>query len=100
MVLALFRGTRVHFSVIDRERTMPLALSFALIGFFIWVAENIATFFGAWAYPQQLHGWAIVGPNKISSWTLLMIISVIIVAMLKQSFPRPHGRAGVPSPAD
>ena len=32
---------------------MPLVLSFVLIGFFIWIAENIATFFSAWEYPNQ-----------------------------------------------
>ncbi len=87
-VLFVFRRTRVHFTVIAQERWMPLALSFLLIGFFIWVAENIATFFGAWAYPDQLSGWAIVGPSKISSWMLLVILSFIIVAALKQAFPR------------
>ncbi len=88
IVLVLFWKTRVHFTVIERERTMPVALSFALIGFFIWVAENIATFFGAWVYPNQAQQWAIVGPNKISSWTLLVIISFIIVASLKEIFPK------------
>lgn len=88
IVLVLFWKTRVHFTVIERERTMPVALSFALIGFFIWVAENIATFFGAWVYPNQAQQWAIVGPAKISSWTLLVIISFIIVASLKEIFPK------------
>src|SRR5262245_61314849 len=87
-VLIVFRRTRVHFTVIGQERQMPLVLSFGLIGFFVWVAENVATFFGAWAYPDQLRGWAIVGPSKISSWMLLVIISFIIVAALKQAFPR------------
>jgi uncharacterized membrane protein YoaT (DUF817 family) len=73
---------------------MPLVLSFLLIGFFIWVAENVATFFGAWVYPNQTRGWAIVGPSKISSWMLLVIISFIVVAALKQAFPRP--RAALP----
>jgi uncharacterized membrane protein YoaT (DUF817 family) len=67
---------------------MPLVLSFLLIGFFIWVAENIATFFGAWVYPNQARSWAVVGPGKITSWTLLVIISFIIVAALKGAFPR------------
>jgi uncharacterized membrane protein YoaT (DUF817 family) len=99
LVLAAFWRTRVHFTVRRAERRMPLALSFALIGFFIWVAENIATYFGAWAYPHQLHQWAIVGPNKISSWTLLVIISFIIVAVLKQGFPRRAAAAPVAQPA-
>ena len=89
-VLLLFRRTQVNFIVIKNERRMPLALSFVLIGFFIWVAENIATYFGAWQYPHQKRQWAIVGPTKISSWMLLVIISFIIVAALKEIFPKQH----------
>lgn len=87
-VLWLFRRTQVKFTVTNTERRMPLALSFFLIGFFIWVAENIATYFGAWQYPHQKRQWAIVGPTKISSWMLLVIISFIIVAALKELFPK------------
>jgi uncharacterized membrane protein YoaT (DUF817 family) len=87
-VLVLFRRTHVNFTVLKKERRMPLALSFLLIGFFIWVAENIATYFGAWQYPHQKRQWAIVGPTKISSWMLLVIISFIIVAALKEIFPK------------
>ena len=87
-VLLLFGRTQVHFVVTETERRMPLALSFLLIGFFIWVAENIATYFGAWQYPHQKRQWAIVGPTKISSWMLLVIISFIIVAALKEIFPK------------
>ena len=88
LVVAVFWRCRVHFRVLEADRSMPLVLSFVLIAFFIWVAENIATFFGAWVYPNQARGWAIVGPEKITSWTLLVIISVIIVAALKGAFPR------------
>ena len=87
-VIVLFWRTRVHFTVVRIERAMPVVLSFILIGFFIWVAENIATFFGAWVYPHQAQQWAIVGPSKISSWMLLVIISFIIVAALKEIFPK------------
>jgi uncharacterized membrane protein YoaT (DUF817 family) len=90
-VLVLFWRTRAHFTVTKTERSMPLALAFLLIGFFIWVAENIATYFGAWVYPHQAQQWAIVGPTKISSWMLLVIISFIIVASLKQIFPKRSG---------
>lgn len=83
-VLLLFRRCRVQFTVVRQERAMPLPLSFLLIGFFIWVAENIATFFGAWTYPNQAHAWTIVGPGKISSWTLLIIISFVLVAALRR----------------
>jgi uncharacterized membrane protein YoaT (DUF817 family) len=87
LVLAIFWKTRVYFVVTKRERSMPLVLSFVLIGFFIWIAENIATYFGAWVYPNQAKQWAIIGPAKISSWMLLVIISFIIVAALKEIFP-------------
>lgn len=83
LVLVVFRRTIVRFTVLTEPRRMPLALSFLLIGFFIWVAENIATYFGAWAYPDQRAGWAIVSASKISSWFLLVIISFVIVADLK-----------------
>jgi len=87
VVVALFWKTRVHFTTLRVERRMPVVLSFVLIGFFIWIAENIGTFFGAWVYPHQAQQWAIVGPAKISSWMLLVIISFIIVAALKEIFP-------------
>ena len=87
-VLLFFRRTQVHFIVTNKVRRMPAALSFLLIGFFTWVAENIATYFGAWQYPHQKRQWAIVGPTKISSWMLLVIISFIIVAALKEIFPK------------
>lgn len=46
-------------------------------------AENITTFFNAWKYPDQHAAWKLVSFSKISSWFLLVIISVIIVAQLK-----------------
>jgi uncharacterized membrane protein YoaT (DUF817 family) len=88
LVLFTFRRTWVVFHPAERERRMPLTLAFLLTGFFVWIAENIATFFGAWAYPHQRGGWAIVGPAKISSWALLVILSFVIVAAVKQLFPR------------
>lgn len=88
IVLVVFWRTRIDFTVTTKVRTMPMTLSFVLIGFFIWVAENIATFFGGWVYPSQAEAWAIVGPNKITSWMLLVIISFIIVAALKLVFPK------------
>jgi uncharacterized membrane protein YoaT (DUF817 family) len=82
-VLLCFARTRVHFTVKQKERTMPLALSFVLIGFFVWVAENISTFLGAWVYPNQEGGWSIVSTAKISAWALLVILTFTVVAELK-----------------
>jgi uncharacterized membrane protein YoaT (DUF817 family) len=83
-VVAVFWRTQVRFTVIpDRQRSMPLVLAFALIGFFIWIAENISTYLGAWVYPEQRMAWQMVSLGKISSWFLLVIISFLIVADLK-----------------
>lgn len=82
-VLVVFRRTRVEFTVITKKRWMPLALSFFLIAFFVWIAENISTFLGAWQYPDQQLGWKLVSFHKVGSWSLLVIISFIIVAHLR-----------------
>jgi len=63
---------------------LPTWVRFVLIGFFIWIAENIATFFGAWQYPDQAAAWRLVHPGKFSSWFLLVIVSFLIVAALKR----------------
>jgi uncharacterized membrane protein YoaT (DUF817 family) len=83
IVFVLFFRTRVYFTVTEERRWMPLNVAFLLIAFFIWVAENISTYYGAWKYPDQIHEWTLVGVGKISSWFLLVIISFIIVAYLK-----------------
>ncbi len=83
LVFIFFWNTKVYFTVTNRERRMSLALSFILIAFFIWIAENISTLLGAWQYPNQVHTWNIVSSAKITSWFLMVIISFIIVAYLK-----------------
>ncbi|HYF12796.1 MAG TPA: DUF817 domain-containing protein [Candidatus Paceibacterota bacterium] len=84
LVFALYWKTRVHFTIVEgKRRFMPLNLAFLLIAFFIWIAENISTYLGAWQYPNQVHVWNVVSTNKITSWFLLVIISFIIVAYLK-----------------
>lgn len=82
-VLGLYARSTVIFRPLDRDRSMPLLLSFILIGFFIWLAENLSTFYGIWQYPSQLGAWSIVHIGKWSSWSLLVIMSFTIVANLK-----------------
>jgi uncharacterized membrane protein YoaT (DUF817 family) len=76
LLLAATAGTRVHFTLGERRHRMPLA--FALIGFFLWLAENIATYLGAWRYPYQLHGWEPVSLSKWASWALLISVTFVI----------------------
>lgn len=88
--LGLYARASVVFRPLDRERRMPLLLAFVLIGFFIWLAENISTFFGVWRYPNQLGAWSVVHVGKWSSWSLLVVMTFTIVANLKHIKQRIH----------
>ena len=88
--LGLYARATVIFRPLDRDRYMPLLLAFVLIGFFIWLAENVSTFFGVWRYPNQIGAWAVVHLGKWSSWSLLVIMTFTIVANLKHIKSRIH----------
>jgi uncharacterized membrane protein YoaT (DUF817 family) len=88
--LGLYARATVVFRPLDRDRRMPLLLAFVLIGFFIWLAENVSTFFGVWQYPNQMGAWAVVHLGKWSSWSLLVIMTFTIVANLKHIKERIH----------
>ncbi|HJV39777.1 MAG TPA: DUF817 domain-containing protein [Geothrix sp.] len=88
--LGLYARATVIFRPLDRERKMPLLLAFVLIGFFIWLAENVSTFLGIWRYPNQLGAWSRVHVGKWSSWSLLIIMTFTIVANLKHIKERIH----------
>lgn len=83
-ILVIFARTSVSFTPYNKERWMPLNLAFVLIAFFVWIAENIATYLGAWNYPHQVNAWQMVDLPKIGSWSLLIIVSFLIVAELKR----------------
>ncbi|MFL5580979.1 MAG: DUF817 domain-containing protein [Gemmatimonadaceae bacterium] len=88
--LGLYARTSVTFRPLDRDRTMPLLASFLLIGFFVWLAENLSTFFRVWSYPDQLGAWTAVHVGKWSSWSLLVVMTFTIVAHLKHIKQRIH----------
>lgn len=83
LLITVFWQTKFIFNSNGTERKMPLVLSFLLIGFMIWIAENMATFLGAWKYASQHEGWRMVSLGKISSWFLLVVLSIVIVIQLK-----------------
>ncbi|CUR54146.1 conserved membrane hypothetical protein [metagenome] len=74
---------RVHFTVGPARYRMPLALSFLLIGTFLWLAENAATFLDAWNYPGQVDVWEAVHASKLGAWALLVSMSFVLVATVK-----------------
>jgi len=87
--------SRVWFTVGVQRYWMPVWLSFLLIGFFLWVAENAGTFLDAWRYPHQEQGWAMVHTGKLGSWALLVALSFVLVAAVKAQEGRLYG-AGEP----
>ncbi len=90
VALGLYARSTVIFTPLDRPRHMPLLLAFVLIGCFIWVAENISTFFAVWQYPNQMGAWAMVHVGKWSSWSLLVLMTFTIVTSLKHIKARIH----------
>jgi uncharacterized membrane protein YoaT (DUF817 family) len=80
-----FRKTHVSFVTKGRIRRLPMLLSFAFIGGFVWLAENIATYFGAWRYPYQENGWQPVHVAKLVSWGLLVVVSLVLVHVLRSA---------------
>lgn len=78
-VVLLWLPTVMHARVWRRTLRLPLLLVFAGVAIVIYLAENIGTWAGAWAYPDQVASWQPVSPSKLSSWFLLMIISVVLV---------------------
>lgn len=85
----LFARTRIHFRIWRTWRWMPLLLGQFLVAVFIWLAENIGTYAGAWMYPSQLHGWTSVGAGKLGSWFLLMLVSYVSVTAINRPRPLP-----------
>jgi uncharacterized membrane protein YoaT (DUF817 family) len=85
LALGLYARTTVTFRPRRYELRMPLALAFVLIGFFIWLAENLGTFFHLWSYPHQLGAWSRVHVTKWGAWSLLVLLTFTIVANLKHT---------------
>jgi len=86
-IVVVFGRTWMQFTVFRTRLRMPLVVAFLLVAIFIWLAENIATWSNAWAYPNQVDGWHLVSVAKLGSWFLLMMISVVLVAWVYP--PRP-----------
>ncbi|MDJ0960131.1 MAG: DUF817 domain-containing protein [Acidimicrobiia bacterium] len=100
LVFLVFGRTWIEFTPLDRVRRMPAVVGFFLIGFFIWVAENLASFLGAYQYPDQVGDWQLVHPGKIGSWFILAIMSFVMVADLKHLKSTLRGAGADPAAED
>lgn len=90
VALGLYARSEVIFTPYDRPFRMPLLVAFILIGFFIWLAENMGTFFGVWQYPNQIGAWATVHVGKWGAWSLLVMMTFTITLFLKDIKKRVH----------
>ncbi len=78
----VYSRANLHFTPATNEYKFSLPIAFLLIGFFIWIAENISTYLGIWSYPDQVPVWHMVHFSKITSWMLLSIVSFNLVYLL------------------
>lgn len=83
LLTAAFWPTKLCVRTFRIRWRLPMPLVFLGIGAAIWLAENIATYFDAWRYPNQHNGWELVHLGKISSWGLLIVLTFVIVAHFK-----------------
>lgn len=81
-LIILYGRCWTSYTIGSKTRQMPLLLSAGLVALFIWLAENIGSYVGAWLYPNQMDGWQLVGFQKMGSWLLLMVISFIMIDLL------------------
>ncbi len=91
-VALMFGRGWFYFTPDRRRRSMPLLLGYGLVALFIWIAENVATFGRAWTYPGQEAGWQMVPLDKLGSWFLLMIISIVLVSLVHRPEREPDLR--------
>ncbi|WIB77226.1 DUF817 domain-containing protein [Curtobacterium sp. MCPF17_002] len=87
LVVLLFARTTMHVRIHRTVLRMPVLVAMGLVALFIWLAENVATWAGAWSYPAQAAAWQPVAPTKIVAWLLLMLISVALVTWVSPALP-------------
>lgn len=83
-VIWFYRKTWISFRADRQHRRMPLLIGFILVAFFLWLAENLATFAKAWVYPNQENGWQLIGVEKWTAWFLLMQLSFVLIYALRR----------------
>lgn len=80
--VGLYGRCVIHFRMDKVHRRMPLMLAQFLTAFFVWIAENIATYSRIWVYPNQTGEWQMVPFNKLIAWFLLLMLSFVLVSLV------------------
>lgn len=83
-IFVFFWKTNIHYTIMKKVRKMHFILAGFLAAFFIWIAENIASYVNVWLYPDQVEHWKLVSIQKIGSWFLLLIVSFLLVSLIYQ----------------
>lgn len=69
--IVIFRKTRITLNFATVKMTIPYLLVLLCIGFLLWIAENMGSFYTIWRYPHQNDTWHWVSTQKIIAWYLL-----------------------------
>lgn len=94
LTAVLYGRTMIYFTVDQVPRRMPLLLGVFLVALFVWIAENVGTNSGTWAYAGQKQGWHLVAWAKLGSWFLLMFVSFVLVSLIHRPQP-PDAEGGL-----
>lgn len=77
----LFYRTKIRIRIGAHDYWLPMVLAGIFVGFCLWIAENIGTRTGTWAYPGQAwYQW--VAWSKMGSWYLLIFVSFVTVTLV------------------
>lgn len=75
-IALLFARTRIWFRVAGKDYWMPMLLSLALSALGVWLAENLGTLTGTWAYDGQ-DPFEMVSLATLGSWFLFLCVALV-----------------------
>ena len=81
--IVIFGRTRVWFYNGTEPRWMPMPLCAGLCAIIVWIAENIGTVTGTWAYPGQ-SVLEFVSFSKFGAWYLLLYVAFVTVTLVSR----------------
>lgn len=79
--VVLYIRTRIEFTIGQNTYWMPMPLAAFFASFFLWIAENVGTKSGTWAY-SGAGSAEFVSFAKMGSWYLLLYVSFATVTLV------------------
>lgn len=90
--ILLFIKTTAVFKLKHYTLKVPMLLLLIVLAFIIWLAENVSTFYKIWLYPNQIEIWKMVSWQKMGSWYLLLLLSLVFVLKVLGQYTQGHWR--------